>query len=350
MTKFLETLKTSLNLSSELIAKFVEEGMTELIHFVKLTKEDLRNDFGLKLGPANAILLHIESLIPQKSSLPVSIRIEEESEEEKFEKLVNKFNSGDVSVISELQKHTSKVVFPNKKIDLSATKAMLAFKGVVKDVWKGLPVVLVSSLDKSWVYYHPRTRELLQDGIDSNTGINWQELGDETLCLIAFAEKSNLLKNKDDEKVIEEFTSKTKSYIPAKTKWDAADYDLSDWIGDVKVKSKDLNQLKENQAKLANPIYSSTSLSGNNLAQFQKLILSMFDVGEFKRLCEYNTHDVVPNVNWNGSPVSVVFDAANCLNRYGYLNNSDFWFRIIDERSRRKFDIAEVAKLFGINI
>lgn len=346
MTKFLETLKSELNLSSELIAKFVEEGMTELIHFVKLTKEDLRTDFQLKLGPANAILAHIESLTPQKSSLPLSIRLESESEDEKFEKLVNKFNDGDISVISELQNHTTKVVFPNKKIDLAATKAMLAFKGTVKDLWKGMPVVLVSSLDKSWNYLNPRTGEMLQDGIDPNTGINWQELGDELLCLIVFAEKSNLLKNKDDEKVIEEFKSKTKSYLVAKTKWEAADYELVDWIDDVKVNSKNLVQQKP---ATSNSI-SSTSLPGNNLAQFQKLILSMFSVDEFKRLCNYNTENVIINVNWNGSPNSVIFDAANCLNRYGYLDNSDFWSRIVDERSRRKYDIAVVAKLFGVNI
>lgn len=349
MTKFLETLKSELNLSSELIAKFVEEGMTELIHFVKLTKEDLRTDFQLKLGPANAILAHVESLTPQKSSLPLSIRLESESEDEKFEKLVNKFNDGDISVISELSFHTNKVVFPNKKIDLAATKAMLAFKGTVKDLWKGMPVVLVSSLDKSWNYLNPRTGEMLQDGIDPNTGINWQELGDETLCLIAFAEKSNLLKNKDDEKVIEEFKSKTKSYLVAKTKWDAADYDLTDWIGDVKIKSKNLVQQKPINSNSISSI-SSTSSSGNNIAPFQKLILSMFSVDEFKRLCNYNTENVSINVNWNGSPNSVIFDAANCLNRYGYLNNSDFWSQIVDERPRRKYNIAAVAKLFGINL
>jgi len=218
MTKFLETLKSELNLSDSLIQSFVDQEMTELIHFVKLTKDDLRNDFGMKLGPANAVLAYVETLIPSKSSLPVSIRLETESEEEKFEKLVNKFNNGDVSVISELSHYTSKVVFPNKKIDLSATKAMMISKTPVKDIWKGLPVVSTLSLDKSWIYYHPRDKNILQDGVDPNTGINWSELGDETLSLIAFAERSNLLKNKDDEKVFEEFKSKTKSYLIAKTK------------------------------------------------------------------------------------------------------------------------------------
>jgi len=343
MTKFLETLKIELSLSSELIAKFVDQEMTELIHFVKLTKDDLRNDFGMKLGPANAILAYVETLIPSKSSLPVSIRLETESEEEKFEKLVNKFNSGDVSVISELSHHTSKVVFPNKKIDLSATKAMMNSKTPVKDIWKGLPVVSTLSLDKSWIYYHPRTREELQDGVDPNTGINWQELGDETLCLISFAEKSNLLKNKDDEKVVEEFTSKTsKVYSVAKTKWDANDYEVSDWIEDVKVKSKDLNKLKE----LPKP---EVKLSGNSLTQFQSLILNMFSVDEFKRFCSFNT-DINSQVNWNGSPNSVIFDASNCLNRNGYLNNFDFWKLLMEEKPRRKFDISSVSKLFGVNM
>lgn len=342
MTKFLETLKSELNLSDSLIQSFVDQEMTELIHFVKLTKDDLRNDFGMKLGPANAILAYVETLIPSKFSLPVSIRLETESEEEKFEKLVNKFNSGDVSVISELSHHTSKVVFPNKKIDLSATKAMMNSKTPVKDIWKGLPVVSTLSLDKSWIYYHPRDKNILQDGVDPNTGINWPELGDETLCLIAFAERSNLLKNKDDEKVFEEFKSKTKSYLIAKTKWDANDYELSDWIGDVKVKSKDLNQLKE-------PPKPEVKLSGNSLTQFQSLILNMFSVDEFKRFCSYHT-DINSQVNWNGSPNSVTFDASNCLNRNGYLNNFDFWKLLMEEKPRRKFDISNVSKLFGVNL
>jgi hypothetical protein len=348
MTKFLETLKSELNLSSEIIAKFNEEEMTELIHFSKLTQENLRNDFGLKLGPANAILAYVESLTPQKvnSSLPVSIRLETESDEEKFEKLVNKFNSGDTSVIEDLKKFTNKVVFPNKKIDLAATKAMMGSKTLVKDIWKGLPVVLTSSLDKSWIYYHPREKNILQDGIDPNTGINWPELGDELLCLIAFAERANLLKNKDDEKVFEEFSSKTsKTYLVAKTKWDAGDFEISDWISDVKIKSKDLNQTKETK-----PVQKVSSSSGNSIAEFHKLASSMFSPDEFKRFCYYNTENVNSQVNWNGSPSTVMFDATNTLNQYGYLNSLDFWSRLLEERSRRRFDISSVSKMFDVNI
>ncbi len=340
MTKFLQTLQSSLSLTDSEIELFTKEKMTELIHFIELDKKDLM-EMGFLRGPANGIVAHVKSLLPKESQ---TLRIETESNDEKFEKLCNYFNSGK-NVTKELKFYTKKVVFPNKKIDFAKTQAMLNFKGDPGNIWKGDPIVSVDNLDDSMVWLHPRDQLHLQDGFDPNTGIEWKLLGEEGMCLVVFAEESGLLKNKDDETVFEDFLNKKKLFITSTTKLIASGRNIQDYSSCVRISAKFLN--KEPETKIEKALV----MSGNNHKDLSNLLMSLFSTAELKRFCLYKVGDDVTNSSeFNGSSLSVVYSVTEQLRMRGYLNHTPFWINLRDERPRREKEIYTVARLFGVNV
>ena len=121
MTTFLQTLQSSLSLSDSEIQIFTKDKMTELIHFIELDKNDLK-EMGFARGPANAILAYVKSLIPEKAQV---IKIESKSDDDKFKKACEEFNK-DKTITKELKEFSNRFVLINNRISFIETKAMLA--------------------------------------------------------------------------------------------------------------------------------------------------------------------------------------------------------------------------------
>lgn len=341
---FLQNLQSVLSLSDSEISLFIEENMTELIHFVELDKKDLM-EMGFKRGPANAIVAHIKTLIPEKPKDVLSVKFETESRDSRFEKTVIAYNSGK-DVISDLKSFTDRVVLIEGKIDFIKTQEMLAFKGNPGRLWKGNPIVLVDNLDDSEIWLHPRTSEHLQDGLDS-MGIEWIKLSEERMCLIAFAERKGLLRNKDDETVFEKFSDINSSLVKTtKATLQSSGEKLGDYISYVKISAKDLNNKYSNQ-KNEKPL----TLSSNNNANLYALLMEIFSPDELRRFCVYNIGDeFVSSISFNGSGANAVSNVVDALKKQGFVNQPELWMNLVKERPRRDHEIYAVARSFGLNL
>lgn len=339
MSNFLKDLQTALSLTKSEISLFTKEKMTELIHFIELDKKDLM-EMGFARGPANAIVTHIKTLIPEKVSTQ-TIRIETESNEEKFKKVCNDFNAGK-SVTDALKMFTDKLVLVKSKIDFDQTQEMLAFKGNPGKLWKGNPIVNVGDLDDSVIYLHPRTSRHLQDGLDPITLVQWNNITDEGLCLIAFSEDQGLLAYKDDAQVYNEFLNRPDGQLvtTANNLLKSSGTKLSKYLDRVKVSTKDLN--KSGSSSSTNTFAPKISIDG--------LLSASFGADELRRFLSWNTNSVTDQVNFNNSPANVFFDVSRCLERKGYTESHDFWLALVKERPRRKDEISEVARKYGVNI
>ena len=344
MTTFLQTLQSSLSLSDSEIKIFTEDKMTELIHFIELDKNDLK-EMGFARGPANAILAHIKSLIPEKAQV---IKIESESDDNKFKKACEEFNK-DKTITKELKEFSNRFVLINNRISFIETKAMLAFKGNPGDIWKGNPIVSLSDLDDSEIWMNPRNRTDLQDGFDPNTGIEWILLGQDKMCLVAFAEEWGLLLNKDDETVFDIFDKNSKLYDLAITKLKASGKKLSNYIGHVKRSANDSRS--NTQHDNSGSMDSKSSQPKNKNKALMDLLLNSFGVDEMKRFLRYTVGDgICQSVNFLSSPASVTFDVVQYLDRNGHTNSTSFWDALLSERPRRRLDIVNVSTLYGIMI
>lgn len=341
---FLQILQSTLSLSDFEISLFVEENMTELIHFIELDKKDLM-EMGFKRGPANAIVAYIKTLVPEKPKDVLSVKFETESRDSQFEKIVIAYNSGK-DVISDLKSFTDRVVRIEGKIDFTKTQEMLAFKGNPGSLWKGNPIVLVDNLDDSEIWLHPRTSEHLQDGIDS-MGIEWIKLCEEGMCLVAFAERKGLLRNKDDETVFEKFSDINSSLLKTtKATLQASGEKLSDYIRYVKIFVKDLNNKSADQKNKKHLV-----ISSNSNANLSALLLNMFSSDELRRFCRYNIDDeFVSSISFSGSDAGIAFNVADALKRQGFVNQPGLWINLVKERPRREHEIYAVARSFGLNL
>ena len=344
MTTFLQTLQSSLSLSDSEIKIFTEDKMTELIHFIELDKNELK-EMGFARGPANAILEHIKSLIPEKAQV---IKIESESDDNKFKKACEEFNK-DKTITKELKEFSNRFVLINNRISFIETKAMLAFKGNPGDIWKGNPIVSLSDLDDSEIWMNPRNRVDLQDGFDPNTGIEWILLGQDKMCLVAFAEEFGLLSNKDDETVFGIFDSNSKLYDLALTKLKASGKKLTDYISHVKRSAND-SRSKPSSHTSTLTVNQSSQPKNKNKA-LMDLLLNSFAVDEMKRFLSYVVGNAICTaVNFTDSPGNVTFNVVQYLDRNGNVNETSFWNALLSERPRRRLDIVNVSTLYGIII
>lgn len=344
MTTFLQTLQSSLSLSDSEIQIFTKDKMTELIHFIELDKNDLK-EMGFARGPANAILAYVKSLIPEKAQV---IKIESESDDDKFKKACEEFNTNK-TLTKDLEEFSNRFVLINNRISFVETKAMLAFKGNPGDIWKGNPIVSLSDLDDSEIWMNPRNRVDLQDGFDPNTGIEWILLGQDKMCLVASAEELGLLSNKDDETVFEIFDKNGKLYDVALTKLKASGKKLSDYISCVKRSANDLRSKYSTYTSTLTATQSSQPRNKNKA--LTDLILSLFSVDEMKSFLMYVVgNDICTAVNFLGSPASVTFDVVQYLDRNGHATMTSFWNALVSERPRRRLDIVNVSTLYGIMI
>jgi hypothetical protein len=319
--------------------------MTELIHFIELDKNELK-EMGFARGPANAILAYIKSLIPEKTQV---IKIESESDDERFQKACNKFNTEKI-ITEDLKRFTIRFVLVNELIDFAETKAMLAFKGNPGDIWKGNPIVNLKDLDDSEIWTNPRNNIDLQDGFDPNTKIEWIVLGQDKMCLVAFAEESGLLVNKDDETVFDAFAKPSKLYDVTTTKLKASGKKLSDYIGCVKRSVKDSKKDVSSRNSTLTVTHFQPQSKNKNKA-LMDLLLSSFAVDEMKRFLMYVVgNDVCQSVNFSGSPANITFDVVQYLDRNGHASSTSLWNALVSERPRRRLEIANVAQLYGILI
>lgn len=344
MTKFLQNLQSLLLLSDSEIQIFIKDQMTELIHFIELDKNELK-EMGFARGPTNAILAHIKSLIPEKTQV---IKIESESDDERFQKACDKFNTEKI-ITEDLKRFATRFVLVNELINFNETKAMLAFKGNPGDIWKGNPIVNLNDLDDSEIWMNPRNGSDLQDGVDS-IGIEWILLGQDKMCLVAFAEESGLLVNKDDETVFDAFAKPGKLYDTTITKLKASGKKLAEYIDCVKRSVK--NQYGKECARNSTlAINHSQPQSKNKNKALMDLLSNSFAVDEMKRVLRYTVgDDICKSVNFSSSPNNVTFDVVEYLDRNGHTNGTSFWNAILSERPRRRSEIANVAQLYGILI
>ena len=196
---------------------------------------------------------------------------------------------------------------------------------------------------------NPRNRVDLQDGFDPNTGIEWILLGQDKMCLVAFAEEFGLLSNKDDETVFGIFDSNSKLYDLALTKLKASGKKLTDYISHVKRSAND-SRSKPSSHTSTLTVNQSSQPKNKNKA-LMDLLLNSFAVDEMKRFLSYVVGNAICTaVNFTDSPGNVTFNVVQYLDRNGNVNETSFWNALLSERPRRRLDIVNVSTLYGIMI
>lgn len=361
-TPFLESLKLNCHLSDDTVRLLIEEEMTQFPHFKGCTRESLK-EIGLKTGPANAIATHIQALTAEATpvspdslrnldSETLNLRLVTESDEERFRKLASKFNGGDTTVTTDLEKFAARIVQdPDKKINIDETFLMLKYPGDLDKIWIGKDgvsrlIVPAAKLNDSYIYLYFRNGKHLQNGIDPNTGINWQSLGDEKLNLLWFAYDQGITGQKDDDTIFEEFKMETKSYSVAKLQYDWGDFYF---IKYVKIAVSDLKRLKTEE-KIEVGYGHQFSIKSKEQALYDLIIVS-FSSEEILRYCNFGGDDfkrVVENITAGGPLAVVTNQLISSLTNLGLIK--DFLQILIRERPRKRDHIINVGLLFGFNL
>lgn len=367
MSAFLETLQRECSLSDKAIGILVEEEMISDIHFQGTTEDKLKA-LGLKTGAAQAIVHYLKEKFPNRipspqssasgshGVAPIKMQIVTESDEDKFRKLIDKFNNGDKTAADNFGV-TNVVKESNGKINPDETIRMLNYKGTLEGIWVGLDgisrvIIDVKILNEDWIYLYFRTGKHLLNGVDVNTGINWQNLGDVKLNLLVFAFQQGIFNNKDDHRIYKEFDSETGSYSAARMQYDGKGWKDDKFISSVKISTSALQDQKKDDRK---PLEGTESklrniggLADDRNKMLYELILSMFNVSEMNLFFSHlpQCGDMKNAVNFSDSSSNVSFNIVNYLTRNNLINTILF-DNLVKSYPRRYPDILKVALAFG---